>query len=70
MIRATGATGFVGREVMAAAARRRLQVRGAARRAPESAVDGAEHVFGADLAPDREWSAAAMEKPRRDPQSR
>ena len=58
MILVTGATGFVGREVMAAAARRGIQVRGAARRAPDPVVEGAEYVLGADLAPDRDWSAA------------
>lgn len=58
MILVTGATGFVGRELMAAVARRGLSVRGAARRAPESTVEGAEYVLGADLAPDSDWSAA------------
>ena len=60
MILVTGATGFVGREVLAAAVRRGLQVRGAARRAPESAVEGAEYVLGVDLLPDNDWSAALV----------
>lgn len=58
MILVTGATGLVGREVMATAVRRGLEVRGAVRRTPESVVEGAEYVFGADLAPDSEWIAA------------
>lgn len=58
MILVTGATGFVGREVVATAMRRGLQVRGAARRVAGSAVEGAEYVYGAELAPDNDWSAA------------
>ena len=58
MIFVTGATGFVGREVLATAARCGLHVRGAARRPPESTVVGAECVLGAHLAPESDWSAA------------
>lgn len=51
MILVTGATGLVGRAVMATAVRRGLEVRGAVRRTPESVVEGAEYVFGATSLP-------------------
>ncbi|MDB4877498.1 MAG: NAD-dependent dehydratase [Gemmatimonadetes bacterium] len=58
MILVTGATGFVGREVVAAAVQRGFQVRAAVRRTPVSPVAGAEYFLGADLADDNDWTAA------------
>lgn len=58
MILVTGSTGFVGSALVAAAVARGLNVRGTARRPPQTGVEGAEFVLSADLAPDSDWASA------------
>jgi nucleoside-diphosphate-sugar epimerase len=58
VILVTGATGFVGREVVATLARKRFDVRGASRRNVRSVVEGVEYAVGCDLAPDGDWQTA------------
>jgi nucleoside-diphosphate-sugar epimerase len=55
----TGASGFVGRAVLArAVGESALQVRAAARRHAPSGAAGAENVLVGDLTPDTDWSEA------------
>jgi nucleoside-diphosphate-sugar epimerase len=58
MILVTGATGFVGSEVVTTLARNGFDVRGASRRNVHSAVDGVEYIVGCELAPDSDWQTA------------
>jgi nucleoside-diphosphate-sugar epimerase len=58
MILVTGATGFVGSEILATAIRRGVRARGAVRQNTRSGIAGAEYVVGADLASDGDWSTA------------
>ena len=55
MIIVTGATGFVGREVVASAVRQGLAVRAASRRAPDAGVAGATFVRAPELDARSDW---------------
>lgn len=58
MMLVTGATGFVGSAVIAAAARRGLAARGATRRPPAVPVVGVEYVSGLELRDGSDWTCA------------
>ena len=58
MMLVTGATGFVGRAVVAMAARRGREVRGAARHALETKIAGTESIIIPGLGADTDWNRA------------
>jgi len=58
MIVVTGATGFVGRALVAAAVRQGRSVRAVVRTLPRMPVDGAEYVVGGGLSVASDWRAA------------
>jgi nucleoside-diphosphate-sugar epimerase len=58
MILVTGATGFVGRAVVARAVRDAIAVRAAVRQAAAAPIPGVEQIRVGNLASDTDWSAA------------
>jgi Nucleoside-diphosphate-sugar epimerases len=58
MILVTGASGFVGRRLLAELARRGVPVIGAVRRSPANPLEGAAYVTGTDLSPQSSWATA------------
>lgn len=58
MIVVTGASGFVGRETLAAAVRGGLDVRGIARRTPDAPIAGVDYRIGPELSASGDWTAA------------
>ena len=58
MILVTGASGFVGRGLLAELSRRGMAVRGAVRRPPARPLDGATYTSGTELSPGSNWEPA------------